>query len=73
MEDGEQQREKTLGVLQCDRCGKSIDENDPYHNIAVTTGLCPSHEDYLDWDPEYEEYFCGECGDEIIAFTRRKP
>lgn len=68
-----EQEAKAEGVLQCFRCGKNIDEGDCYADVAVTTGETPSHEDYLDWDPGFEEHLCGECWLEVRDFITNKP
>jgi len=61
-------------VLQCYRCGKSIDEGEVYFDICITEAFCPSHEDYLEFDPQKEEYFCQECGNTIqTIFLSQKP
>lgn len=65
--------EKQLGVLQCYRCGRSIDQGDDYFDIAMDSGECPEHEDYLDISFNlFEEYFCGDCGLAVLEFARRR-
>lgn len=62
--------EKVKGVLQCVRCGAAIDEGDAYADVAATIANCPSHEDYLDWSPDFEEYFCEVCWNSILNHMR---
>lgn len=48
-------------VLQCYKCGREIRRGEDYSDVAITTAKCPEHEDYLDWEPQFEEYLCGSC------------
>jgi uncharacterized protein with PIN domain len=63
--------EKAEAVLQCYRCGKQIDQGDQYADIAICVDSCPSHEDYLEFNPVWEEYFCDECHTEILKFINQ--